>query len=182
MAQGLALRVAINLSVRDLGDAQLPDWIGALLARHALTPQAIMLEVTESAIMGEPDAAIAVLRRLADQGIDLAIDDFGVGQSSFAYLRRLPVRELKIDKAFILKLAQSPEDRTIVRSIVELGHRLGYRVTAEGVEDAAALAFLTEIGCDHAQGYFLGRPMAAEPFDRFLASADWPAQTFEAAR
>lgn len=182
MAQGLALRVAINLSVRDLGDAQLPDRIGELLARHALTPQAIMLEVTESAIMGEPDAAIAVLRRLADQGIDLAIDDFGVGQSSFAYLRRLPVRELKIDKAFILKLAQSPEDRTIVRSIVELGHRLGYRVTAEGVEDAAALAFLTEIGCDHAQGYFLGRPMAAEAFDRFLASADWPAQTFEAAR
>ncbi|MEJ0070055.1 MAG: EAL domain-containing protein [Pseudomonadota bacterium] len=181
-SQGLALRLAINLSVRDLGDPRLPDQIAELLARHALTPQAIMLEVTESAIMGEPDAAIAVLRRLADQGIDLAIDDFGVGQSSFAYLRRLPVRELKIDKAFILKLAQSPEDRTIVRSIVELGHRLGYGVTAEGVEDMAALEFLTEIGCDHAQGFLMARPLAAEAFDRFLLSAQWPTQSLEDAR
>jgi diguanylate cyclase (GGDEF)-like protein len=180
--RGLALRLSVNLSVRDLGDAELPNRIDELLARHALAPRAIALEVTESAIMGEPDAAIAVLRRLADQGIDLAIDDFGVGQSSFAYLRRLPVRELKIDKAFVLKLAESPEDRTIVRSIVELGHRLGYSVTAEGVEDAAALAFLTEIGCDHAQGYFLARPLIVEAFDQFLASARWPAQTFEAAR
>jgi diguanylate cyclase (GGDEF)-like protein len=177
--QGLALRLAINLSVRDLGDARLPVQIAELLARHALTPDAIMLEVTESAIMGEPDAAIAVLRRLADQGIDLAIDDFGVGQSSFAYLRRLPVRELKIDKAFILKLAQSPEDRTIVRSIVELGHRLGYSVTAEGVEDLAALEFLTAIGCDHAQGFLMARPLGAEAFDRFLTSARWPTQTLE---
>jgi diguanylate cyclase (GGDEF)-like protein len=174
--RGLALRLSLNLSVRDLGDPDLPQRIGELMAGHGLPPDAIALEVTESAIMGEPDAAIAVLRQLADRGIDLAIDDFGVGQSSFAYLRRLPVRELKIDKAFILKLAQSPEDRTIVRSIVELGHRLGYRVTAEGVEDEGALAFLTEIGCDHAQGYFVARPLAAEAFDRFLAQSRWPAR------
>ncbi|HUA52387.1 MAG TPA: EAL domain-containing protein [Candidatus Sulfotelmatobacter sp.] len=180
-AQGRALRLSVNLSVRDLGDVDLPRRIGDLMAAHGLRPEAIALEVTESAIMGEPDAAIAVLRRLADQGIDLAIDDFGVGQSSFAYLRRLPVRELKIDKAFILKLAQSPEDRTIVRSIVELGHRLGYRVTAEGVEDQDALAFLTEIGCDHAQGYFVARPMPADAFDRFLATTRWPTRDLEAA-
>jgi diguanylate cyclase (GGDEF)-like protein len=180
-AQGRGLRLSLNLSVRDLGDADLPRRIGDLMAGHGLRPEAIALEVTESAIMGEPDAAIAVLRRLADQGIDLAIDDFGVGQSSFAYLRRLPVRELKIDKAFVLKLAQSPEDRTIVRSIVELGHRLGYRVTAEGVEDEGALAFLIEIGCDHAQGYFVARPMVAEAFDRFLATARWPVRDLEAA-
>ena len=180
--RGLALRLAVNLSVRDLGDSQLPERIGELLARHGLAPHAIVLEVTESAIMGEPDAAIAVLRRLADQGIDLAIDDFGVGQSSFAYLRRLPVRELKIDKAFVLKLAESPEDRAIVHSIVELGHRLGYSVTAEGVEDAGALEYLTTIGCDHAQGYFLERPLVTEAFDRFLASGRWPAHTFEDAR
>lgn len=179
--RGLGLRLAVNLSVRDLGDADLPNRIADQLARHGLPPQAIMLEVTESAIMGEPDAAIAVLRRLADQGIDLAIDDFGVGQSSFSYLRRLPVRELKIDKAFVLKLAESPDDRTIVRSIVELGHRLGYGVTAEGVEDAASLAFLTEIGCDHAQGYFIGRPIAVAAFDEFLGSARWPTQSLEPA-
>jgi EAL domain-containing protein (putative c-di-GMP-specific phosphodiesterase class I) len=89
------------------------------------------------------------------------------------------VRELKIDKAFILKLAQSPEDRTIVRSIVELGHRLGYSVTAEGVEDLAALEFLTAIGCDHAQGFLMARPLSAEAFDRFLTSARWPTQTLE---
>jgi diguanylate cyclase (GGDEF)-like protein len=180
-SRGLGLRLAVNLSVRDLGDADLPNRIAGLLDRHGLAPQAIMLEVTESAIMGEPDAAIAVLRRLADQGIDLAIDDFGVGQSSFAYLRRLPVRELKIDKAFVLKLAESPEDRTIVRSIVELGHRLGYGVTAEGVEDAAALEFLTAIGCDHAQGYFIGRPLAVGAFDESLRTARWPTQSFESA-
>ncbi|MBI3514438.1 MAG: EAL domain-containing protein [Proteobacteria bacterium] len=179
--RGLALRVSVNLSVRDLGDPELPRRIGDLMAEHTLAPDAIALEVTESALMGEPDTAIAVLRRLADQGIDLAIDDFGVGQSSFAYLRRLPVRELKIDKAFILKLAQSPEDRTIVRSIVELGHRLGYRVTAEGVEDQAALDFLTQIGCDHAQGFLLARPLAPEAFDHFLTTARWPARDLEAA-
>jgi diguanylate cyclase (GGDEF)-like protein len=181
-SRGLSLRLAVNLSVRDLGDVELPRRIADLLADHGLAPHAIMLEVTESAIMGEPDAAIAVLRRLADQGIDLAIDDFGVGQSSFAYLRRLPVRELKIDKAFVLKLAESPEDRTIVRSIVELGHRLGYGVTAEGVEDAAALEFLSAIGCDHAQGYFIGRPLPVGAFDESLRSARWPTQTFESAR
>ncbi|MBV8167531.1 MAG: bifunctional diguanylate cyclase/phosphodiesterase, partial [Alphaproteobacteria bacterium] len=180
-SQGLALRLAINLSVRDLADAELPRRISELLADHALPPEAIALEITESAIMGEPDAAIATLRQLADRGIDLAIDDFGVGQSSFAYLRRLPVRELKIDKAFVLKLDQSPEDRAIVSSIVELGHRLGYRVTAEGVEDPGALAFLREIGCDHAQGYLLTRPLAADAFDGFLAEARWPAQTLETA-
>ena len=108
-----------------------------------LPAERIALEVTESAIMHRPDAAIAVLDQLAALGIDIAIDDFGVGQSSFAYLRRLPVRELKIDKA-VRRAARrgDRQDRTIVRSIVELGHRLGCRVTAEGVEDAASLAYL----------------------------------------
>ncbi|TLY49643.1 MAG: bifunctional diguanylate cyclase/phosphodiesterase, partial [Gammaproteobacteria bacterium] len=109
--QGRALRLAMNLSARDLDDSDLPARIGELLTIHGVIPQRIMLEVTESAVMGKPEAAIQVLRRLADQGIDLAIDDFGVGQSSFAYLRRLPVRELKIDKSFLLKLAEGSTDR-----------------------------------------------------------------------
>ena len=113
------------------------------------------------------------VQRLADQGIDLAIDDFGVGQSSFAYLRRLPVRELKIDKSFLLKLAQGKEDRTIVGSIVELGHRLGYLVTAEGVTDQTTLDYLGEIGCDHAQGFFIAHAMPGEAFDAFLAESVW---------
>ncbi|UWX04663.1 EAL domain-containing protein [Pseudoxanthomonas sp. NC8] len=167
-AEGRALRVCINISARDLEDADLPRRIAALLQAHGVAPAQIAPEITESAIMGKPDAAIAVLRRLADQGIDLAIDDFGVGHSSFAYLRRLPVRELKIDKTFITHLAHSREDRIIVGSIVELGHHLGYRVTAEGVEDAAALALLREIGCDHAQGFLISRPLPVEEFARSI--------------
>ena len=120
--------------------------------------------------MGKPDAAIDVLRRLANQGIELAIDDFGVGQSSFAYLRRLPVRELKIDKTFIDHLTEGRADQTIVRSIVELGHNLGYRVTAEGVDDMRALDYLSSIGCDHAQGYLIARALTDAAFDDFLAT------------
>jgi EAL domain-containing protein (putative c-di-GMP-specific phosphodiesterase class I)/GGDEF domain-containing protein len=170
--EGKQLRIALNLSARDLDDADLPRRIGDLLAVHGVAPQSILLELTESAVMGKPEAAIRVLQRLADQGIDLAIDDFGVGQSSFAYLRRLPVRELKIDKSFLQKLAQGAEDRTIVSSIVELGHRLGYRVTAEGVENQATLDYLGEIGCDHAQGFFIAHALPAEAFDAFLADSD----------
>jgi predicted signal transduction protein with EAL and GGDEF domain len=167
---GLDLRVAVNVSARDLDDADLPRRVAELLALHAVAPERIMLEVTESAVMGKPGAAIDTLKRLADQGIDLAIDDFGVGQSSFAYLRQLPVRELKIDKLFIARLADAPMDRTIVRSIVDLGHRLGYRVTAEGVDNPEALRFLGEIGCDHAQGYFIARPLPADQVRAMVAA------------
>ena len=120
---------------RDTFNQQIPDLpirISELLSVHGVAPDRIQLEITESAVMGKPEAAIQILRRLADQGIDLTIDDFGVGQSSFAYLRRLPVRELKIDKSFMMKLAEVSADRTIVSSIVELGHRLGYREIAAG--------------------------------------------------
>jgi predicted signal transduction protein with EAL and GGDEF domain len=174
--RGLALDLSINLSVRDLGDDDLPRRLRELLVDHKLQPDWITLEITESAIMSDPDAAIAMLRRIADLGIDLAVDDFGVGQSSFAYLRRLPVRELKIDKAFVTNLSESEEDRTIVRAIVELGHRLNCRITAEGVENEATLAFLAEVGCDHGQGYFFAKPLATAAFDDFLDNTRWPAK------
>jgi diguanylate cyclase (GGDEF)-like protein len=171
---GQGVRLSMNVSARDLDDAELPRRIAELLAIHRVPAECIALEITESAIMGKPEAAIAVLERLAGQGIDLAIDDFGVGQSSFAYLRRLPVRELKIDKTFVARLDASREDQVIVRSIVELGHQLGYRVTAEGVEDPAALDYLREVGCDHAQGYLIARALAIADFDGFLAAGEWP--------
>jgi diguanylate cyclase (GGDEF)-like protein len=177
--RGMALRLAVNLSVRDLADATLPDRVADQMQRYGVPPSAMLFEITESAIMGEPDKAIAVLNRLTDLGMDLSIDDFGVGQSSFAYLRRLPVREIKVDKSFVLKLASSPEDATIVRSIVELGHTLGYRVTAEGVEDEASFNFLREIGCDYAQGYFIAKALPKDGFDRFLADGRWPVQMSE---
>jgi len=171
---GHALHLSLNVSARDLDDGELPRRVAELLAIHGVKPGGVVLEITESAIMGKPDAAIAVLRRLAEQGVDLAIDDFGVGQSSFAYLRRLPVRELKIDRTFVTRLGSAREDQLIVRSIVELGHHLGYRVTAEGVDDPAALAFLADIGCDHAQGYLIARPLGVAAFDAFLAAGEWP--------
>jgi len=162
------IRVSINVSARDLEDGELPRRVAELLSVHAVAPNRIALEVTESAIMQKPDAAIAVLEQLAAIGVEIAVDDFGVGQSSFAYLRRLPVRELKIDKLFVEKMGGDRKDRTIVRSIVDLGHHLGCRVTAEGVGDAATLAYLSSIGCDHAQGYLISKALPVQDFSRFV--------------
>ena len=172
-ARGHLLRVAVNLSARDLDDAELPRRIGDLLSLHGVSPRSIVLELTESAVMGEPEVAVQVLKRLADMGVDLAIDDFGVGQSSFAYLRRLPVREIKIDRLFTQRLAEDAGDRTLVRSIVELGHRLGYRVTAEGVETRGAVEYLRTIGCDHAQGFYIARALPADAAERLFSRSEW---------
>jgi EAL domain-containing protein (putative c-di-GMP-specific phosphodiesterase class I)/GGDEF domain-containing protein len=169
MEQGLPLHVAVNLSARDLEDAALPEQIGRLLAIHQIPSSHLTVEVTERAVIGEPDTAVRTLRRLAGQGIAIAIDDFGVGQSTFAYLRHLPVNELKIDQMFVKHLATDSNDQIIVRSIVDLSHRLGYRVTAEGVEDRGAQDYLASIGCDHAQGFFVARPMPPDAFADFVA-------------
>jgi diguanylate cyclase (GGDEF)-like protein len=172
-ARGHDVRVAVNLSARDLDDADLPRRVGDLLSLHGVSPRSIVLELTESAVMGEPELAVRVLRGLADMGIDLAIDDFGVGQSSFAYLRRLPVREIKIDRLFTQRLAEDVGDRTLVRSIVELGHRLGYRVTAEGVETRAAMEYLRSIGCDHAQGFYIAHALVPAEAEALFMRNDW---------
>lgn len=170
---GKSIRISLNISARDLDDADLPLRIAELLSIHHVAPNQILLEVTESAVMRNPDAAIQTLRRLADQGIDLAIDDFGVGQSSFAYLRKLPVRELKIDKLFIARIAQAPADRVIVRSIIDLGHQLGCRITAEGVENSETLDFLASVDCDYAQGYLIAKALPADDFEKLVADSDW---------
>lgn len=166
--RGLPLHIAVNLSTRDLEDAELPARVSGLLSIHHVPAACLTVEVTERAVIGEPDTAIRILRRLAEQGIGIAIDDFGVGQSTFAYLRHLPVSELKIDQMFVKHLATDMNDRIIVRSIVDLSHQLGYRVTAEGVEDQGALEYLASIGCDHAQGYFISRALPADAFAGFV--------------
>jgi diguanylate cyclase (GGDEF)-like protein len=167
---GLDLRVALNISARDLEDATLPRHVAGLLAAHGLAASRIVLEITESALMRDADAALPVLHALAAHGIALSVDDFGVGQSSFAYLRRLPVRELKIDRAFVMPLADSAQDRVIVRSIIELAHALGCDVTAEGVEDPVALEHLARMHCEHAQGFSIARPMDAQALAAFVAA------------
>ncbi len=164
-AQGLQLKFSVNLSTRDLLDQELPAAFGAILERHRLTPAALCLEITESAIMDDPARAQATLDRLAAMGFALSIDDFGTGYSSLAYLKRLPVDELKIDKSFVMKMAQDQDDAKIVRSTVDLGHNLGLRVVAEGVESEEVWFLLRQMGCDQGQGYFMGKPM---PVERFL--------------
>ncbi|BEV16089.1 EAL domain-containing protein [Herbaspirillum sp. DW155] len=167
-AQGVFLKFSVNLSTRDLLDPELPAAFGAILERHRLTPSALCLEITESAIMDDPARAQSTLDRLAAMGFALSIDDFGTGYSSLAYLKRLPVDELKIDKSFVMKMAQDQDDAKIVRSTVDLGHNLGLRVVAEGVESEEVWFLLRQMGCDQGQGYFMGKPMPVERFMEWL--------------
>ncbi len=135
--------------------------LAELLAEWRVDAHLVSLEITESAIMIDPDKALRVVQRIANMGFHLSIDDFGTGYSSLAYLSRLPVRELKIDRSFVSQLIDRREDATIVQSTIDLAHNLGLKVVAEGAESLALLTRLREMGCDHAQGYFIGRPMSA---------------------
>ncbi len=171
---GRPLAVAVNLSVRTLHDAQLPDTLGWLLRRYALAPGGVMLEITESVLLADPPQAQAVLTRLSALGVRVAIDDFGAGYSSLAYLKQLPVAAVKIDQSFVHSLGRTAtKDRAIVRSIVELGHNLGLVVVAEGVEDEETWEQLGALGCDAAQGYYVSQPLPASSLDRWLASSPW---------
>jgi diguanylate cyclase (GGDEF)-like protein len=161
---GGQLRVAINLSTRDLLDQDFPLRLGALLRQYGVLSSGFCLEITESAIMDDPQRAEATLNRLAAQGFKLSIDDFGTGYSSLAYLKRLPVSELKIDKSFVMGMENDESDAKIVRSTVDLAHNLGLSVVAEGVESAAILQALHGLGCDEAQGYHISKPLPAGDF------------------
>ncbi len=165
---GTAVPVAVNLSTRCLLDASLPHLVQRLLAEHGVPAGLLRLEVTESAVMGDAARCMDVLQRLHDLGVHLSIDDFGTGYSSMAYLRRLPVDELKVDRSFVLGMTTTPQDLVLVRTAVDLGHNLGLTVVAEGVESAEHVAALRELGCDIAQGYHYGRPMAAERMTELL--------------
>jgi diguanylate cyclase (GGDEF)-like protein len=158
---GLDIAIAVNLSVANLLDSELVDDIADILAEERVPAEGFELEITESTIMTDPERATAMLQRLAAMGLRLSIDDYGTGHSSLAYLRRLPVHELKIDRSFITHLADDGDDLQVVRSTIDLAHHLGLRVVAEGIEDAGSLALLQAHGCDLAQGFHLGRPVPA---------------------
>ena len=166
--EGLEVSVAVNLSARQLSDLTLPDTVGRILAHHGLASERLQLEVTESRLMSDPERSTAILNRLQAMGVSLSIDDFGTGYSSLAYLQRLSVDELKIDKSFILQLDETG-NAMIVRSTIELGHNLGLRVVAEGVEDQRSADALRDMGCDKLQGYFIGRPARADVVRELLA-------------
>jgi EAL domain-containing protein (putative c-di-GMP-specific phosphodiesterase class I) len=169
--EGNEMAVAVNLSMRNLLDHDLPKVIETLLSEHSLPPDALQLEITESMIMSDPDRAMATVRRLSELGLNLSVDDFGTGYSSFANLRQLPINELKIDRSFVTPMVKDDSDLIIVRSTINLGHDLGLRVVAEGVEDEPTLMSLRRLGADSAQGYHLAKPLSPHAFGEWLGEA-----------
>lgn len=165
--RGYHLSVAVNLSASDVMDSQLATHLADLLKRYQLTPEQLSLEVTESAVMQDADAAMSTLSELNRLGLHIAIDDYGTGYSSLAQIKRLPVDELKIDKSFVLAIDSQKDDYTIVRSTIEMGHSLGLRLVAEGVENRASAELLSKLGCDYLQGYWIAKPMPSD------ALIDW---------
>jgi len=161
-----AIPVAVNLSARQLRK-NIADTVARALKDGGLPAQCLELELTEGTVQ-DAEATLPALRRLRDMGVKLAIDDFGTGYSNLAYLKRLPIDKVKIDRSFLREITEDPDDRAIATAIIGMGHSLRLKVVAEGVETQAQLAFLRVEGCDEAQGYLFGRPMPAEEFARFL--------------
>jgi diguanylate cyclase (GGDEF)-like protein len=169
---GGPLRVSVNLSARNLLQPTLTDDVAALLLRHDVPAGGLCLEVTESSIMGDPRRTAATLDALRDLGVTISVDDFGMGQSSLAYLKRLPVGEIKVDKSFVLSMLADRSDEAIVGTVLDLARNLGIPVVAEGVEDDATRDRLCAMGCPAAQGYLFGRPMPDEELRAWLAERD----------
>jgi EAL domain-containing protein (putative c-di-GMP-specific phosphodiesterase class I)/ActR/RegA family two-component response regulator len=156
------LTLSLNLSARSLVDLQLPDTLSTACSHFQIPTERIVLELTESSAMVDPVLSLDLLTRLRVKGFQLSIDDFGTGFSSMVQLVRLPFSEIKVDKSFVLRARNSQESRTVIKSVVDLGHSLGLIVVAEGVEDQETLDYLNTLGCDLAQGYHIARPMPAD--------------------
>ncbi len=155
------LRIAINLSMVDLHEEDLPDRVRETLDRHGVMPRRLLIEITEGQIMQDPEQVVDILGRLARMGISLSIDDFGTGQASLTYLKKMPVEKLKIDQSFVRHLDEDADDCHIVEATIQLAHTLGLDVVAEGVETAEIHNLLTEMGCDFVQGWYISRPLDA---------------------
>jgi predicted signal transduction protein with EAL and GGDEF domain len=168
-----SLTVSMNLSARSLYDSRLPGQLEELMRIRGGSPERLELEITESAIMADPVRAMEILLKVHGMGIRFLIDDFGTGYSSLAYLKKLPVDAIKIDKAFVINMAKDPNDAVIVRSTIELGHNMGIKVVAEGVENQETYQRLIELGCDAAQGYYMGRPLPFADLNQWLDESPW---------
>jgi EAL domain-containing protein (putative c-di-GMP-specific phosphodiesterase class I) len=155
-------KLSLNISAKSLVDIQMADNLSALCQRFQIDTERVVLELTETSAMVDPVLSLDLLTRLRMKGFQLSIDDFGTGFSSMVQLVRLPFSEIKVDKSFVMQAQNSSEARTVIKSIVDLGHSLGLLVTAEGVENLKTLDYLNSLGCDLAQGYFIARPMWGE--------------------
>jgi len=164
------MRVAVNLSVRQLRAPDLPQTVADILHRTGIDASGLELEITESMIMKDTENAVAVLRRLSDMGIHLAMDDFGTGYSSLSYLKRFPLHTIKIDRSFINDIATDHDDLEIIRTIISMGHSLRRRIVAEGVETEEQRVLLRKLRCDEMQGYLLSPPVPASQIDAMLES------------
>jgi EAL domain-containing protein (putative c-di-GMP-specific phosphodiesterase class I) len=174
---GVELHVAVNLSMRDLQDAQIPRTIAGLLESWAVPPTSLEVEITETAIAADMESTLKTLSELRAMGVSVAIDDFGTGYSSLALLRRLPLNTLKVDKSFVQGLTTDENDAAIVRATIELGHNLGLKIVAEGVEDQATWDALAALGCDIVQGYLLSRPIPPSDLMKWLYESPWGKKT-----
>jgi EAL domain-containing protein (putative c-di-GMP-specific phosphodiesterase class I) len=168
LEDGLRLAIAVNLSARSLVDADFPLQVEGLLARWQVEPELLEFEITESAMLTDPGRTKLILEQLSAMGIRLSVDDFGTGYSSLAYLKRLPVSEIKVDRSFVMNMDEDEDDATIVRSTIDLGRNLGLDVVAEGVENEQVWDRLRALGCTAAQGYYLSRPVPAEDLGAWL--------------
>lgn len=170
---GNPLSIAVNLSPRALHASRLPEHISERLNFHTLSPESLILEITETAIMIDADKAMEMVTALSDLGVGISIDDFGTGYSSLAYLRRLPAQEIKIDRSFVLNMHQNVDDKTIARSAIDLANNLGMEVVAEDVESREIYDLLREMNCYCAQGYYVSRPVDSDKFSSWLANPAW---------
>ncbi|MCK4837292.1 MAG: EAL domain-containing protein [Desulfobulbaceae bacterium] len=161
---GHDISVSVNLSAQDLLDPELPDVLAGLLAAHEVPASRLIVEITETAIIADPELALQVMFRLASMGVKMSIDDFGTGYSSLSYLKKMPVNEIKIDRSFVMDMMENRNDEVIVKATIGLAHNLDLEVVAEGVEDQASADRLNELGCDSLQGFFFSKPLIAEEF------------------
>jgi EAL domain-containing protein (putative c-di-GMP-specific phosphodiesterase class I) len=175
-AQGMELPVAVNVSALNLQDVGFPELVASMVTEYETPPRLVELEVTETAIMTEPLRAIENIRKLASLGVQVSIDDFGTGYSSMAYLQKLLVAKIKIDRSFVMEMGKRENDEVIVRSTIDLAHNLGLKAVAEGVENQDAWDKLRDMGCDSAQGYYMSKPLAAEKFLEWMQNSPWGAQ------
>jgi len=172
------LSIAVNLSAQTLRHPEIVDMIARTIDIWGVDPRQVVLEVTESAMIQDPEQGLQILRHLDALGVRISIDDFGTGYSSLAYLKSLPVQELKIDKSFVMNLSKSPDNEKIVRTIIDLGHNFDLKIVAEGVEDRETYRRLVELGCDQAQGYHMARSMPVEDMKTWMSESPWGVAPF----